>query len=71
MALQPCCAHRLLRRGNVRIRMVRQVRDDIALWDLKGQALDQPVHVLLGGALRERVPAYVTGFSPPSATPSR
>ncbi|HET7343068.1 MAG TPA: mandelate racemase/muconate lactonizing enzyme family protein [Methylomirabilota bacterium] len=35
---------------------------DIALWDLKGKAVDRPVWALLGGALRERVPAYVTGF---------
>jgi L-alanine-DL-glutamate epimerase-like enolase superfamily enzyme len=35
---------------------------DIALWDLKGKAVGRPVHALLGGALRERVPAYVTGF---------
>jgi L-alanine-DL-glutamate epimerase-like enolase superfamily enzyme len=35
---------------------------DIALWDLKGKATGLPVHALLGGALRQRVPAYVTGF---------
>src|SRR5262245_37948394 len=35
---------------------------DIALWDLKGKAIGRPVHALLGGALCERVPAYVTGF---------
>ena len=35
---------------------------DIALWDLTGKALGRPVHALLGGALRSRVPAYVTGF---------
>ena len=35
---------------------------DIAVWDLKGQAIGRPVHALLGGALRQRVPAYVTGF---------
>jgi L-alanine-DL-glutamate epimerase-like enolase superfamily enzyme len=35
---------------------------DIALWDLKGKAIGRPVHALLGGALRQRVPAYVTGF---------
>ena len=35
---------------------------DIALWDLKGKAVGRPVHALLGGALTERVPAYVTGF---------
>ena len=35
---------------------------DIALWDLKGKAIGRPVWALLGGALRQRVPAYVTGF---------
>ena len=35
---------------------------DIALWDLMGKATGRPVHALLGGALRSRVPAYVTGF---------
>jgi len=35
---------------------------DIALWDLKGKAIGRPVHALLGGALRQTVPAYVTGF---------
>jgi D-galactarolactone cycloisomerase len=35
---------------------------DIALWDLKGKAIGRPVHALLGGALRPRIPAYVTGF---------
>jgi len=34
---------------------------DVALWDLKGQALGVPIHTLLGGALRDRVPAYATG----------
>lgn len=32
---------------------------DIALWDLLGKALGQPVHVLLGSQ-RERVPAYAS-----------
>lgn len=32
---------------------------DIALWDLKGKALGQPVWRLLGGA-RQTVPAYIT-----------
>ncbi len=35
---------------------------DIALWDLMGKATERPVYALLGGALHERVPAYVTGF---------
>jgi len=35
---------------------------DIALWDLKGRHLGQPVHRLMGGPLRDRVRAYATGF---------
>jgi D-galactarolactone cycloisomerase len=35
---------------------------DIALWDLKGKAIERPVWALLGGALRRSIPAYVTGF---------
>lgn len=31
---------------------------DIALWDIKGQALDQPVHALLGGPTRTRARLY-------------
>src|SRR5262245_47082304 len=35
---------------------------DLALWDIKGKALNQPIWKLLGGA-RERVPVYATfGF---------
>src|SRR5262245_1385184 len=33
---------------------------DIALWDLKGKALGQPLHQLLG-AQRDRVPCYMSG----------
>lgn len=35
---------------------------DIALWDLKGKLLNQPVSVLLGGRKRESVRAYATGM---------
>jgi len=35
---------------------------DIALWDLKGQALGVPIYELLGGAVRRRVPVYATGM---------
>lgn len=35
---------------------------DIALWDLKGKILGQPIHRLMGGPLRTRVQAYATGF---------
>jgi len=38
---------------------------DCALWDLKGRWLNQPVHRLLGGPVREELPAYASmlGFS--------
>ncbi|WP_291298682.1 mandelate racemase/muconate lactonizing enzyme family protein [Elioraea sp.] len=35
---------------------------DQALWDIKGKALGQPVHVLLGGACRERLRVYCNGW---------
>lgn len=34
---------------------------DIALWDIKGKTLGQPISVLLGGRFREKVRAYATG----------
>lgn len=34
---------------------------DIALWDLKGKSIDQPVGRLLGGQKRDSVRAYATG----------
>lgn len=34
---------------------------DNALWDLVGKALGAPVYKLLGGATKERIPAYCTG----------
>lgn len=35
---------------------------DIAIWDLRGKILGQPVSVLLGGRRRERVKVYATGM---------
>jgi galactonate dehydratase len=35
---------------------------ELACWDIVGQALGQPVHRLLGGAVRERIPAYANGW---------
>jgi D-galactarolactone cycloisomerase len=35
---------------------------DIALWDLRGRAVGQPVARLLGGAFRTRLRAYATGL---------
>jgi D-galactarolactone cycloisomerase len=35
---------------------------DIGLWDIIGKALDQPIYRLLGGAFRDRIPAYASGL---------
>ena len=35
---------------------------DLALWDIKGKALGVPVYDLLGGASRDHVECYATGF---------
>lgn len=35
---------------------------DIALWDLAGRLLGQPVYVLLGGAFRDRLRVYASGL---------
>lgn len=34
---------------------------DMALWDIRGKALDQPVWSLLGGRSADRLPAYASG----------
>ena len=34
---------------------------DLALWDLKGKLLEQPVYSLLGGPQKERIFCYATG----------
>ena len=33
---------------------------DLALWDLRGKIAGKPVHALIGGAQRDRLPAYGT-----------
>ena len=41
---------------------------DLALWDLRGKIEGKPVHALIGGAKRDRVPAYGTIY-PMARTP--
>lgn len=42
--------------------MIAMSAVDIALWDLKGKILGQPVYKLLGGAFRDKVLVYATGL---------
>jgi len=35
---------------------------DVALWDINGKILNQPISVLLGGRFRESVPVYASGM---------
>ena len=40
---------------------------EMALWDIKGKALGVPVYELLGGATRDYVECYATGYRPSKA----
>ncbi|HEX4487274.1 MAG TPA: mandelate racemase/muconate lactonizing enzyme family protein [Terriglobales bacterium] len=42
---------------------------DLALWDLRGKIAGKPVHALIGGAQRDRLPAYGTIY-PIERTPA-
>ncbi|CAI7993175.1 L-rhamnonate dehydratase [Geodia barretti] len=50
--------HPAIRRGG--IATVAQSGIDLALWDLKGKLLEQPVYRLLGGPCRDKIDIYVT-----------
>jgi len=42
---------------------------DVALWDISGKSLGVPIYRLLGGGVRERLPAYASGgWAPPELT---
>lgn len=40
---------------------------DLALWDLLGQVRDEPVHAMIGGAVRDEQSFYATGARPDAA----
>ncbi|MEZ4713031.1 MAG: mandelate racemase/muconate lactonizing enzyme family protein [Caldilineaceae bacterium] len=44
---------------------------DIALWDIKGKLLGQPVYKLLGGAQRPRIRVYANGWYTNPGTPEQ
>jgi galactonate dehydratase len=44
---------------------------DIALWDLKGKILKQPVYKLLGGAYRDKLRVYANGWYTNPGTPQQ
>jgi D-galactarolactone cycloisomerase len=42
---------------------------DVALWDISGKSLGVPIYRLLGGGVRDRLPAYASGgWAPPEQT---
>ena len=50
--------HKLVKLGPEGAATAALAAVDIALWDIKGKALGQPVHKLLGGAWRTELPHY-------------
>ena len=56
----PSCAPAIPAAGRAASSPWRCRRIDIALWDIKGKALDLPLWKLLGGH-RDRVPTYASG----------
>ena len=49
------------RHGSLGLSACAQSAIDLALWDLKGKLLEQPVYRLLGGPSHEKIRAYCTG----------
>lgn len=43
---------------------------EMAMWDICGKATGQPVYRLLGGAVRENIPAYANGWFAGAETPA-
>jgi len=58
--LQDRLMHRLVKLGPEGALTGALAAIDIALWDLKGQLLGQPIHKLLGGAWRTALPFYAS-----------
>ena len=54
-----------------RLAMTALAGIDIALWDLKGKLLGQPVYKLLGGAHRDKIRVYANGWYTNPGTPEQ
>jgi galactonate dehydratase len=64
--------HRMMRHDYARageIAMSALATVEIACWDIMGKALGLPVYKLLGGAVRDRIPAYANGWYQVERTP--
>src|SRR2546423_226244 len=64
--------HRMMRHDYARpgeIAMSALAIVEIACWDIMGKALGLPVYKLLGGAVRDRSPAYANGWYQVERTP--
>ncbi len=60
MLLDTAALHRLVKLGPEGALTGALAALDIALWDLKGKALGQPIYKLLGGAWRTELPFYAS-----------
>jgi galactonate dehydratase len=64
--------HRMMRHDYARageIAMSALATVEIACWDIMGKALGLPAYKLLGGAVRDRIPAYANGWYQVERTP--
>lgn len=56
--------HHMARWGGIGMEMRALSAIDVALWDIRAQALDVPVYELLGGLVHETIPTYNTCAGP-------
>ena len=52
-----------------RVHLAAMSAVEIACWDLLGKSVGKPLHALLGGAVRQRIPVYANGWYSGDRTP--